>query len=105
MEARLAKIRAKEKAERERYLKGDQRSKRRKTEMESNGAETDEEQFVLDDYDSDGEKNGSTDGHAGSGLSASTLELMSKLGMNLTSSKDDEEEAPDETKVNKNLHY
>jgi chromosome transmission fidelity protein 1 len=98
MEARLAKIRAKEKAQRERYLKGDQRHKKRKTEVDSHEDAANEEQFVLDDYDSDGEQNGSKDGKASSGLSAATLELMNKLGMNITS-KEEEGEEEEETKA------
>ena len=105
MEARLVKIRAKEKAQRERYLKGDHRQKKRKTEENSAGTEGDDEQFMLDDYDSDGEQHGSNDGRAGSGLSSATLQLMSKLGMNLDSSKDNEEEAEDEIKAGHSPRY
>ena len=101
MEARLAKIRAKEKAQRERYLKGDQKYKKRKgdnTNMDAN--DVDEEQFILDDYDSDGEQSRSRKGVAvGNGLSASTLEMMEKLGMNVDGSREEEVEAEDEMKA------
>jgi hypothetical protein len=105
MEARLAKIRAKEKAQRERYLKGDQNYKKRKTVTEKrDGADDDEEQFVLDDYDSEAEQSLSRKGGtAGSGLSAATLELMAKLGMSMNGPKEEEVEAEDEMKVSK--HY
>jgi chromosome transmission fidelity protein 1 len=98
MEARLAKIRAKEKAQRERYLKGDQKYKKRKTDtVKADGADGDEEQFVLDDYDSDTDQ--SVSRKAASGLSAATLELMEKLGMNISGPKEEEVEAEDEMKA------
>jgi chromosome transmission fidelity protein 1 len=101
MEVRLAKIRAKEKAQRERYLKGDQKYKKRKTNTAKvNGEDVDEEQFILEEYDSDGEQSGPwKGGSAGIGLSAATLELMEKLGMNNNGPKEEEVEAEDETKV------
>ena len=107
MEARLAKIRAKEKAQREGYLKGDQNYKKRKTAAgKMDGGDDDEEQFVLDDYDSDAEQSASRKrGTAGSGLSAATLELMEKLGMSVNGRKEDEVEAEDEMKVSgRSLH-
>jgi chromosome transmission fidelity protein 1 len=101
MEARLEKIRAKEKAQREKYLKGDQTFKKRKTDVKKSeeGDEGDEEQFILDDYDSDREQNGIKNGSAISGYSAMTLELMEKLGMGSSAIRDEDEEIPDETKV------
>lgn len=101
MEARLAKIRAKEKAQREKYLKGEPHSKRRKTDDKEKamGGE-DEEQFVLDEYESDRDGEGSTaKGEARNGLSAETLALMEKLGMNLGPPEKEEEELEDEIKV------
>jgi hypothetical protein len=101
IETRLAKIRAKEKAQRAKYLRGDSGPKRRRTDLkQSSGAEQDEEQFVLDEYDSDGEK--SSSGNDG-GLSAATLELMEKLGMTIGAPKEDDEEAEDELKVGRKL--
>ena len=98
MEARLAKIRAKEKAQREKYLKDDQSYKKRKTATGADkGNEFNEEQFVLDDYDSDIERTQLGHGADGMGLSAATLELMEKLGM--TRKKEEEDEIQDETKV------
>jgi chromosome transmission fidelity protein 1 len=102
MEARLEKIRAKEKAQREKYLKGDQTFKKRKTDVEKS-EEGDEEQFILDDYDSDREQNGIKNGSAISGYSAMKLELMEKLGMGSSAIRDEDEEIPDETKVS-NYH-
>jgi chromosome transmission fidelity protein 1 len=98
MEARLKKIRAKEKAQREKYLKGDQTFKKRKTDVEKS-EEGDEEQFILEDYDSDREQNGTKNGSAISGYSAVTLELMEKLGMGSSAIRDEDEEILDETKV------
>ena len=101
MEVRLAKIRAKEKAQKERYLKGGQNYKKQKTDtVKPEGGDGDEEQFVLDDYDSDAEQSGSRKGgKAGNGLSAATLELMERLGMNMNGPKEQEVEADDEMKV------
>jgi chromosome transmission fidelity protein 1 len=98
MEIRLEKIRTKEKAQREKYLKGDQTFKKRKTDAEKN-EEGDEDQFILDDYDSDREQNGIKNGSAISGYSAVTLELMETLGMSSSAIRDEDEEMPDETKV------
>jgi chromosome transmission fidelity protein 1 len=93
MEARLAKIRAKEKAQKIRYLKGDQDFKKRKTFKDEE--QDDEEQFVLDDYESDQD-----DGNKRGGFySAATLELMEKMGMGPSASRSTEEEIEDETKV------
>jgi chromosome transmission fidelity protein 1 len=97
MEARLAKIRAKEKAEQDKYLKGGQAFKKRKGESNEYGQDG-EEQFILDDYESDQEK-GSRSGGSTSVFSAATLELMSKVGIGPTALKDEEEEIEDEIKV------
>ncbi|EKD18760.1 putative ATP-dependent RNA helicase chl1 [Drepanopeziza brunnea f. sp. 'multigermtubi' MB_m1] len=95
MEARLAKIRAKEKAQRDKYMKGDQGFKRRKIDMAND--DDDEEQYVLDDYESDREHNGG--GGSASGLSAETLKLLGQIGMGPTASQDEDEESEDETKI------
>lgn len=101
MEARLAKIRAAEKSRREKYLKGRPHSKRRKIEEKEKAGDGDhEEQFALDDYDSDREGEAAmAKGDVRNGLSAETLALLEKLGMNLGPLKDEEEEFEDETKV------
>lgn len=98
MEARLAKIRAREKAQRDKYLKGDQNFKRRK--VETGNDDDDEEQFVLDDYESDREQGGSSS----SGLSAKTLEMMSRIGMGPAALTEEEEEVEDEIKVRLRHH-
>ena len=100
MEARLAKVRANEKAQREKYLK-EPYAKRRKMEDDvDNGVSKDEEQFVLDEYDSDREgKALAVKGSISSGLSTETLALMEKLGMNAGHAKEEEEELEDEVKV------
>lgn len=99
LEARLTKIRAKERAQRQKYLKGDQNYKKRKAEgTKATGDGDDDERFVLEDYDSDNEQSSSKNGSAPGGLSTATLELMEKLGMNLQS-KEEDIEIEDETKV------
>ncbi|KAF8866317.1 ATP-dependent RNA helicase chl1 [Acephala macrosclerotiorum] len=98
MEARLARIRAKEKAQRDKYLKSDHGVKRRKVDVDQSD-EGDEEQFVLEDYDSDQEQNGSKGGKSGSAFSAATLELMAKIGMGPVTPKEEEDETEDEIKI------
>lgn len=101
MEARLAKIRAKEKAQRQQFLRGESASKKRKPDSNQrvDGDQDDaDEQFVLEDYESDdGDANSKTGG--ATALSAATLELMEKLGMNLAAPKEDDEEGEEELKV------
>ena len=101
MEARLAKIRAKEKAQRDRFMRDSQGHKKRKLDPSAVklGVQDDAE-FVLDDYDSDQEavtklKKNDT----GDGLSADTLALMDKLGMVIKPRQDDEGEDEDEIKA------
>ncbi len=96
MQARLANIRAKEKAQREKYLKSDQSFKKRKIDVKKSDGD-DEEEYVLDDYESDQENGGVAGGS--SGLSAATLELMRKIGMGPVASEDEDEEVEDEIKV------
>lgn len=97
MEARLAKIRAKEKSQRDKYFKGDQNFKKRKTESKDDD-DDDDAQYILEDYESGDEKS-SNSGGASSVFSAATLELMSKAGMGPMTSRDEDEEVEDETKV------
>jgi chromosome transmission fidelity protein 1 len=58
-------------------------------------------QFALDDYESDEEshKRARAGGFDESGLSAETQALMASLGYSTDASKDDDGEAPDETKI------
>jgi chromosome transmission fidelity protein 1 len=102
LEARLKRVRAREKAMRERYLGGEQGNKRRKVEgLDQNVRVDDDEQFLLDEYDSDEEGGNKSIGSAASGvsLSADTLALMEKLGMSINPVKEEEEEFEDEIKV------
>ncbi|RDW73743.1 hypothetical protein BP5796_07185 [Coleophoma crateriformis] len=95
MESRLAEIRAKEKAQHERYLSGASTQKRRKVDAKKDTFNDEEDQFVLEDYDSDGEQlNTST-----SGLSSATLALMEKLGMVGGPPKEEEAEVQEEIKI------
>jgi len=94
MEGRLAKIRVREHAQKQKYLKGDQASKKRK--VDGQYAENDDvEQFVLDDYDSDGE-NASTAPRKTGVYSTETLALMERLGMSTEPKKRDADEDEDE---------
>jgi chromosome transmission fidelity protein 1 len=100
METRLARVRVKEKAQREKYLSESKAKRRRKEDEANNGVAESEEQFLLDDYDSDQDGNVSFEqSNARSVLSAETLSLMEKLGMNVRPTKDEEEELEDEVKV------
>jgi chromosome transmission fidelity protein 1 len=97
---RIAKIKAKEKRAKERYESDEPRYKRQKV-GSGDANDDDEAQFVLDDYESDEES--SKRARAGtfneSGLSAETQALMASLGYSTDASKEDDEDAPDETKI------
>lgn len=98
IEARLAKVRAKDKAQKEKFLKAEPGAKRRKVgKHETLDGEDDEQQFILDDYDSDNEKPKKTEG--ANKFSTETLALMGKLGMVNGPAKEELEELEDETKV------
>lgn len=100
METRLAKVRAKEKAQREKYLNEPYAKRRRMEDNTDNRMTEAEEQFVLDEYDSDREGKASAEkGDISSGLTAETLALMEKLGMNVGPARIEEEELEDEVKV------
>ncbi|PBP26056.1 putative ATP-dependent RNA helicase chl1 [Diplocarpon rosae] len=93
METRLAKIRAKEKMQRDKYLRGDKSSKKRKIAVDQD--EGDEEQYVLEDYESDKERSGKSIGSS-SGLSAETLKLMGQVGMGRIAPQEDEDDDEEE---------
>jgi len=98
MEVRLKKIRAKEKALRDNYLKGDRGHKKRKTGGSSARDDPgDEEQYVLEDYESDREESHSKPNPGG--LSAETLVLMEQLGMITHPPEEDDTELEDEIKA------
>lgn len=96
LEARLAKVREKEKQEREKYARGEFRRKKRKPDGDGKIHVEREDEFALDDYESEDEGRGPKDD--GLGLSKETLALMAKLGGNVNL-KDDEVEEEDEIKV------
>ena len=97
---RIAKIKAKEKRAKERYESGEPKYKRQKT-AAGDTENDDEAQFALDDYESDEEshKRARAGAFDESGLSAETQALMASLGYSADASKDDDGEAPDETKI------
>ncbi|CAL3969756.1 unnamed protein product [Diplocarpon coronariae] len=96
METRLAKIRAKEKAQRDKYLRGDKGSKKRKITADTD--EENEEQYILDDYESDREHRGMGVGSS-SGLSAETLKLMGQVGMGPIAPQEDDDDEKEEVKI------
>ncbi|KAF2819506.1 DNA repair helicase [Ophiobolus disseminans] len=98
---RLAKIRAKEKRVKERFESGEPRYKRQKLAVGEANAHDDEAQFVLEDYESDEESREAAkfSAFSESGLSSETQALMEKLGYSDGTSKADEGETPDETKI------
>ncbi|CAI9630949.1 unnamed protein product [Alternaria burnsii] len=100
LDDRIAKIKAKEKRAKERYESGEPKYKRQRIAVAEDGNDGDA-QFALDDYESDEEshKRARAGGFDESGLSAETQALMASLGYSTDASKDDDGEAPDETKI------
>ncbi|SZF03684.1 unnamed protein product [Blumeria hordei] len=97
-ELRLSQIRAKEKAIRDKFLRGERSSKKRKI-NHTNVDKHDDEQFVLEEYESDEDKK-THDKTARSLYSAETLLLLDELGMGPAADrKQDDEEIYDETKI------
>ncbi|KAI9871916.1 MAG: ATP-dependent DNA helicase chl1 [Pleopsidium flavum] len=103
LETRLAKIRAREKRQRQHFKNDEPQQKRKRM---GKGDPTSEElndvHFMIDDYQSDGDEDAqkpgaciTTDG----GLSEATQELMRKLGMVPSGAQSDEEETDDELKI------
>lgn len=100
LEARLAKVREKEKRERENYERGASRRKKRKPDVEEKRPVGNEDEFALDDYESDPEGQASRKQDDNElGFSKDTLALMAKLDGGLTNMKDEEVEEEDEIKV------
>ena len=98
MEQRLKRVRAKEKAQRENHLKGERGSKKRKADRSSAENEPgDEEQYVLEDYESDREESNAKS--TPSGLSAETVALMEQLGMIAHPANEEDIELEDEIKA------
>ncbi|KAK4498434.1 hypothetical protein PRZ48_011092 [Zasmidium cellare] len=76
-EERLARVRERERKLKERLANGGPPSKRQKQSHQSTEETESEEQFVLDDYDSDAESHADQS----TGYSTQTTKLMEKLGM------------------------
>ncbi|CAG8115284.1 unnamed protein product [Penicillium salamii] len=98
-EARLAKIRQDE--ERLKQAQESVNRPRKKQRLEESALESaaDEEQFVLDDYDSDSENQGPKEAKGSDGLSASTLALLERFQGQFSTQKKEEEEDVDEVKI------
>ena len=99
MERRLESARKKEAAMKKRMVAGSKGGKRRRLEEGGGRVEKldDEEQFALEEYESDRETDGaSKSGRSGGGLSAETLALMDKLGVGYGKAKEEEEEEVEE---------
>ncbi|KAH0073180.1 ATP-dependent RNA helicase CHL1, partial [Aureobasidium melanogenum] len=106
LEAKLEKIRQHERRIRDRQENGPPLNKKRKLDDDNNDRNVDivdDEQFALDDYESDdeGSKAPRTDnGNADLGLSKETQALMQKLGYGLSAASQSEDlEAEDELKI------
>ena len=102
LERKLDAVREKERRVRERFQNGEPSSKRRKISDKPKQDKPDDEQYLLDDYQSDDEPRSSTSAvDSELGLSVETEALMKKLGMNLGYSKaeDGTYEPEDELKI------
>jgi chromosome transmission fidelity protein 1 len=101
LEKRLTKVREREKKVKQRYENGEPQTKRRKVTTADRDSDRGEEQFLLDDYESDGEERGAGRGQSNSdGLSAETQALLKKLGMTVGMHTAEEDiELPDELKI------
>lgn len=103
LEVKLENIRQQERKIRDRQENGPPLSKKRKLDETGDLKTADEEQFVLDDYESDDEASKISKRPAGEndlGLSKETQALMQKLGYGLSGmQKEDEMGAEDELKI------
>ncbi|KAF2402582.1 DNA repair helicase [Trichodelitschia bisporula] len=99
LEGRLARIREKEKKVRLRYERGEPEGKRRRTAKDDDAGPAGEDQFVLDEYESDEETRSRKPADAADYLSAETLALMKKLNMPLGGPAAEEDDDVDELKV------
>ncbi|CAI7668065.1 unnamed protein product [Penicillium bialowiezense] len=95
-EARLAKIRQEEERLKQAQESTDRPRKKQRVDEPASEATADEEQYILDDYDSDAEKQEPKDAD---GLSASTLALLQKFQGQFSSQKKEEEQEEDEIKI------
>ncbi|KAI9791475.1 MAG: ATP-dependent DNA helicase chl1 [Peltula sp. TS41687] len=108
VEARLSRIREREKRQRERFEKAGEPPARKKLKGERDvllslsGEEQDGDgaQYLLEDYHSEDEGlSGTKAKPVDDGLSAETKELMAKLGMNVIETKEEEEEPEHEDEI------
>ncbi|KAF8459481.1 ATP-dependent RNA helicase chl1 [Terfezia claveryi] len=102
LEERLKKIRKEERKEKQSLERGGQKPKRQRIAVSTEkGDGEDENQFLLDDYDSDSDKKPSRKPGLGlEGLSSSTKELLQKLGHRFEGDKIEADlELPDEIKI------
>ncbi|QDS71585.1 hypothetical protein FKW77_006132 [Venturia effusa] len=101
LESRLAKVRAREKKVKQLYENGEPLAKRRRIANRDGNQEPRDEQFLLDDYESEREDGDGSKGNRNpDGLSAETQALLKKLGMNYGSPTTEEDtEMPDELKI------
>lgn len=110
MEGRLRRVRDRERREREKMGPGGngRGGKRRKVGGEEGGdagalGQGGDDEFLLEDWNSDGEGGGGGGGKGKTGdeaiFSKETLELMKSVGMKGKKSEDEEEELDDEMKV------
>ena len=98
LEARLEAVRRRERKLRARDANGEPPFKKRKqAKDEAGSADLDEDQFVLDDYESDEEQRPQRSGR--SDYSSETTQLMEKLGMVLPNNHGQEEDDVDELKI------
>lgn len=101
LEKRLSKVREREKKVKKQYENGEPVTKRRKIANADGASEPGEDQFLLDDYESDKEDGGG--GRVNNnpdGLSAETQALLKKLGMNYgLPTIEEDAEMPDELKI------
>ncbi|KAI9891155.1 MAG: ATP-dependent DNA helicase chl1 [Vezdaea aestivalis] len=81
-EARLAKVRARELQQKRSYEKGNEPSRKRIKAEESSFSLTEEVRFLLDDYESDDEKEAKKT-QVSTELSTETRDLMRRLGMDV----------------------
>tara|TARA_R110002003_G_scaffold63_1_gene5781 strand:+ start:4201 stop:5262 length:1062 start_codon:yes stop_codon:yes gene_type:complete len=98
---RLAQVKADEKMSKERHKSNQPHFKKQKLAPTYSSVHEDEVAFVLEDYESDGDRQNVASGPAfgETGLSTKTKALMEKLGYSVQSSNSDNGEAQDDTKI------
>ncbi|TLD35402.1 DNA repair helicase [Venturia nashicola] len=102
LEKRLAKVRERERKLKQSYENGEPVNKRRKVANADGLDEPGDGQFLLDDYESDGEDGGGIGrgNNNPDGLSAETQALLKRLGMNYgLPTIEEDAEMPDELKI------